>query len=114
MAHVEKREDLLLHRVAHHELVRVHGVALEADAEELRLEERNDRLLVVPVLEDLVERVGHALARPEAVARLVLVAVGAPEVHHAGRAELLAEVLGDLEALDAVLDPEVADLRVGV
>ena len=54
MAHVEKREDLLLHRVAHHELVRADGVAFDADAEELRLEERYHGLLVVLVLEDLV------------------------------------------------------------
>ena len=114
MPHVEKREDLARHRVAHHELVGVHRVALDADAEELRLEERNDGLLVVLVLEDLVERVGHALARPKAIAGLVLVAVWAPEVDAARRLQLFREILADLEALNAVLDPEVADLRVGV
>ena len=90
------------------------GVALDTNAEELRLEQRNAGLLVVLVLEYLVKRVRHALTRPETVRWLVLVAVRHPVVDRARTLQLLAEVLGDLEALDAVLDPELADLGIGI
>ena len=43
---------------------------------------------------------------------LVLEAVRTPEVDRARALELLAHVLGDLETLDAVVDPELADLRI--
>ena len=52
------------------------------------------------------------LARALAVDGHVLVAVGNPDVGHAGRAQLPADRRADLAAGDAVLDPEAADALV--
>ncbi len=64
--------------------------------------------------EDLVERLLQDFARAHAVDREILVAVGNPDVGHAGRPLPAAERLADLAAGDAVLDPEAADALVAM
>ena len=92
--------------------VRADDVALRADAEELAL---HGVQVVGPIDregEDLVEGLGQALPRADAVDRQVLHAVGNPDVGDAGLAEGRADRCADLAAGDAVLDPELADAGV--
>jgi len=86
-------------------------VVLAADAEELALHavDRGGQL----ALEDGVERGHEAFARPPAVGRAVLAAVGDPDVVHARRAELAAHGARDAAGGDAVADPELAHRPLG-
>src|SRR5437762_6699464 len=64
--------------------------------------------------EDLIERFQQAPAGGEPVGRHVFVAVGNPDIHHRGVAELLAERVADPAARDAMIDPELANPRIGM
>ena len=100
----------LLRGIGHVELLVAGGEALHADAEDLLLHGVDDVRRVEGV--DLVERVAQTLAHTKAVGRVVLQAVGDPEVveHHV--VKLLADALGDLAAGDAMANPEVAHVLV--
>ena len=112
VARVQAEQLLPRDGVAQVILVRADDVALRADAEELAL----DRVQVVGPIdrdgEDLVEGLGQALPRGDAVDRQVLHAVGNPDVGHARLAQGGADRRADLAAGDAVLDPELADAGV--
>ena len=114
VAGVEAERGLARDGVGHVELVGTDGVALGANAEQLAFDGDDVVLVRYVGVHDLVERREQALARRRAVGRHVLHAVRNPDVHRAGRAELLAEVVGDAAAGDAVVDPELADDRIGM
>jgi hypothetical protein len=61
-----------------------------------------------------IQRVQQPLARREAVNGNILHAVRHPDIHHRRRAQLLAKISGYAAAGFAVVDPELADLIVGV
>ena len=98
--------------VADVEVVAPDGIALQPDAEHLRL----DAVLHVVVfgLEDAVERVTQQLAVEHAVHRKVFRAVVYPEVHDRGVALRLAHLFGNGAAALGVFHPEVPDSGVGV
>ena len=100
----------LLRGIGHVELLVAGGEALDADAEDLLLHGVDHVRRFEGV--DLVERIAQALAHAEAICRVVLQAIGDPEVveHHV--VKLLADALGDLAACDAVADPEVAHVLI--
>lgn len=95
------------------ELRAAHSVRLHPDAKYLALNAGLHQLEVVGLGEDFVD--GLAVTRPglHAVAGDVLEAVPRPDVHHAGLAQLLRQVLGDADAGFPMVDPEAARLLVG-
>src|SRR5690606_31764980 len=64
--------------------------------------------------ENAIERGFETQAWRLAIHRSVLRAVGEPEVRDARSAELAAHFAGDFATAPAVLDPEIADARVGM
>ena len=98
--------------VAGHEVVGAHGIALEADAEELRLQAGLHAREVL--LEDLVQGLGEDLAVALALHGLVLGTVMDPDVHDAGVALGLAHGIGNAAATFGVLNPEITDALVGI
>ena len=98
------------HRVAQVELVRADHVAFRADAKQLAF----DRVEIVARGSIFSAKTASSdsrskLARCVAVGGHVLEAVRDPDVGDAAAAQLPAELLADLAAGDAVLDPELAD-----
>ena len=114
VARVEAKQLLPRDGVTVIELVRADDVALGAEAEELALDGVEVELGVDRLGEDRVERLGQPLPRALAVDGRVFHAVGNPDVGDAGRPERLAEGGPDLPAGDPVVDPELADGRIGV
>ena len=98
--------------VAGHEVVGAHGITLETDAEELRLQAGLHPREVL--LEDLVQGLGEDLAVALALHGLVLGTVVDPDVHDAGVALGLAHRVRDAAAALGVLDPEFADGGIGI
>ena len=99
--------------VAQGKLGAAHCVRLHADAEHLGLDAGFHQLEVVGLGQNLVNGLTVALSRAHAVAGDVLEAVPRPDVHHAGLAQLLGQVLADADAGLAMVDPEAPGLPVG-
>ena len=114
VARVQGVAQAVLDGVAQGILVAGHGVALHANAEQLALQAAEHVVLGDGLVgEDLIQGRGHAVAIALGVHAGVLVAVGHPVVDGAGLAQLLGEGLADLAAALAVLDPELAHVRLG-
>jgi len=113
VARVQRVEHAAGQRVGQHELVGAHGVALDAQAEELRLHRvLLQRRVHLSGGEDRVQGFQHPLPGRGGIRGHVLVAVGHPEVDHGSLAQRLAEAFRDLAAALAVLDPEIPDALV--
>ena len=114
VAGIEAQRRLTAGGVTHIELVGADGVAFGADAEQLALH-GVDMVRRVELLADhLIKGVQQPLARGEAVNGYILHAVRHPDIHHRRRAQLFAKISGYAAAGFAVVDPELADLIVGV
>ena len=113
VARVQGIAQAVLDGVAHRELVAGHGEALHADAEQLALQAAGHVLLADGLVgEDFIQRSDHALAEGAGSHAGVLHAVGHPVVDGAGLSQLLGELIADLAAALAVLDPELAHVRL--
>jgi len=111
VAGVQRVQDAAGQRVGQHELVGAHGVALDAQPEELGFH----RVLFHIHLargKNRVQRLQHARPGRGGVGGHVLISVWHPEVDGGGLAQRLSERRGDLAAALAVLDPEVPDAFV--
>ena len=95
------------------ELGAADGIGLDADAENLGLDAGLDEILIKGFGEDFLDGFFVADARAHAVGRDILVAVAGPDVHDAGHAGLLGEILGDADAGLAVFNPEASGLFIG-
>ena len=89
-------------------LVRTRSVALRADAEELGLDGVNFLSGGEWLGEDGVERLDEPLPGSGAVHGQVFVAIGDPNIGHAGRSECASDIGPDLPAAASVFDPELA------
>ena len=109
---VERVDDIVLGAVAGIEVVRADGVSFQSDAEELGLEAV---LHILKLLgEDVVEAVLEDLAVAVFLDGEVFAAVVDPDVHDTGIALCLTHGVGDAAAAPGMLNPELADLLVGI
>ena len=114
VAGIQAQRRLAAGGIAHIELVGADGVAFGADTEQLALDGVNVVRRVEFFADDFIQRVQQPLARREAVNGNVLHAVRHPDIHHRRGAQLLAKISGYAAAGFAVVDPELADLIVGM
>ena len=114
VAGIQTQRGLAAGGVTHVELVRAHGVALGANAEQLALYGVDVVRRVQLLADGLIQRGQQALARGQAIDGDVLHAVRDPDVHHRRRAELFAEIRRNAAADLHVVDPELADVVVRV
>ena len=115
VAVIHQRDALAgIHRgVAQGILRAAHGVGFHANAEHLRLHAGLHLVKVKGLGQDLVHGLLVAHAGTHAVGGNILEAVAGPDVHDAGLAQLLGQVLADADAGLAMLDPEAAGLLIG-
>ena len=115
MAVVHQRNALVaVHRgIAQRKFGAAYGIAFNADAEHLRLDAWLDLREIIRLGKDLVHGLSVPHSRPKAIRRDVLEAVTRPDVHRAGLAKLVGQILRNSDAGLAVLDPEAARLLVG-
>jgi len=109
---VERVDDLARGAVAFVEVHRANSETLQTDAEELSLDARFH--VGQWFGQNLVQRSGQNLAIAFAFHGDVLQAVVHPDVHDAWVALRLAHRVGDAAAAFGVLNPEIADFRVGI
>ena len=106
---VHERGDMAGIDIVRAELCRADGVGFQTNAEDLGLDARENLCLVIRDRQDLIHRLRVAAAGGEAVCRVILIAVGNPEVDDAGLAGFFGEILRNGHAALAVFDPEFAD-----
>ena len=106
---VHERRNVAGIHIVRAELRRADGVGFQTNAEDLGLDAREDLRLVIRNGQNFVHRLRVAAAGRETVCRIILIAVGDPEVDDAGLAGFLGEILCDFHAALAVRDPEFAD-----
>src|SRR4029079_2359201 len=114
VAGIEAEQLLILDGVAEVELVRADCVAFGAEAEELAFDGVEVETRIDFLGKDFVEGLAEAIAGTLAIDGYVFIAVGDPNVGHAGRTEGAAEGFPDFAAGKAVGDPEAADFFVVV
>jgi len=112
VARVEGVDDIVFRAVSSVEVVRADGVGLQSDTEELGLK---TVLHVGQFLgEDVVKAVFEYLAVAVFLYGEVFAAVMDPDIHDTGIALCLTHGVGDASATLGMLDPEVADVLVGI
>ena len=94
-------------------LSRTDGIAFHANAKDLALCAGVNLFLVKGFGQDLIEGLLIANTGAQTIGGDILKAVTGPDVHNAGLAQLIGQVLGDTNASFAVLHPELTNLFVG-
>ena len=115
MAVIHQRDALFFVHggVGQRELCTAHRVGLHADAKHLGFDAGLDLIKVIRLRQNLINAGLVALAGTHAVGGDILEAIAGPDVHGAGLAQLLGQILADADAGLAMLHPEAAGVLVG-